>query len=403
MTFQKMKRLGLTIFTVIAILGISVFIIAYGRGYRFNFQEKTLGSTGLFTAQSTPNGATIYIDGKKFGATNTNIAIKPGWYTVTLEKEGYQPWEKQIRVQGEVVAQADATLFPMNPSLSTLTTTGIAAPTLSPDGSKIAFIIPKNETTKSADEQTKTGVWVLNLIDLPLALNRDAKQILQNTTLPLGETTLTWSPNSKELLMTVTTGKNINTWYLLDAEKQNEFAKPMTRTIELEKEWEKIRMQKQTEQLATLKAPFTATASMAMRIVAFSPDENKILYEATAAATIPPVIIPALLGTNSTKEIRDIKPKITYVYDVKEDKNYELTGITADDLLWMPSSRHLMLAKNNVIQIFDFDGTNTKTVYSGTFWDSFAAPWTNGTKLVILTNLNPTASTLPNLYAVNIR
>ena len=140
-----------------------------------------------------------------------------------------------------------------------------------------------------------------------------------------------------------------------------------------------------------------------MKIVSFSPDENKILYEATASAIISAIITPPLLGTNATEETRTITPDTLYIYDVKEDKNYFI-GASKDLVLqWLPTSRQLLTAGNNKIDVIDFDGTNRKTVYAGPFWDSFVAPWTNASKLVILTNLNPSASTLPNLYAVNIK
>ena len=140
-----------------------------------------------------------------------------------------------------------------------------------------------------------------------------------------------------------------------------------------------------------------------MKIISFSPDENKILYEATAAAALPTIITPALLGTNATEDKRNIIPNTLYIYDIKEDKNYFI-GASKDLVFqWLPTSRQLLTAGNNKIDVVDFDGTNRKTVYAGPFWDSFVAPWTNASKLVILTNLNPSASTLPNLYAVNIK
>ena len=58
-----------------------------------------------------------------------------------------------------------------------------------------------------------------------------------------------------------------------------------------------------------------------MKIVSFAPDENKILYEATAAATTT-IISPPLIGTNATEDKRTITPNTLYIYDIKEDKNY---------------------------------------------------------------------------------
>jgi len=384
------KNTVLTVLTVCIIFIVSGLIIAYGRGYRFDAKQKAIGSTGLVSVTSDPTGATITIDNKKVGATNTTVTIKPGWYTLLISKEGYQSWEKKIRVQGEVVVSTHAVLFPTNPSLSAITTNGVASPILSPDGARLAFIISQNDD--------KNGIWVLDLIDKPLGLNRDAKQLLKATVLDTTNAILSWSPDSKQLLMDIESAS-----YLLETDKLNDYAKPLYEKQTTMTDWKLQQQTKEKEKLLTLSPDFTKIATQSMKIISFSPDENKILYEATASAIIPTIITPPLLGTNATEDKRTLVPNTLYVYDVKEDKNYFIGNSKDLVLQWLPTSRQLITAGNNKIDVLDYDGTNRKTVYAGPFWDSFVAPWTNASKLVILTNLNPSASTLPNLYAVNIK
>jgi hypothetical protein len=45
------------------------------------------------------------------------------------------------------------------------------------------------------------------------------------------------------------------------------------------------------------------------------------MYTATASATLPPILTSPLPGSNSTDEIRAIKPGGIYTYDRKEDRN----------------------------------------------------------------------------------
>lgn len=398
---STLKQTVFTVLTILVILSVSAVIIAYGRGYRFDTEKKEIGSTGLISLTSDPTGAIITIDGKKVGATNTTVTIKPGWYTVTITKEGYQPWEKNMKVQGEVVASAHAVLFPTNPSLSAITTSGVTAPALSPDGGKLAFIIPQDiSATAGADIADRAGIWVLDLVDKPLTLNRDAKQVIKSTALSTNEASLSWSPDGKQLLVEY---PKSTISYLLEADTLNAYAKPMYDKKTLTATWELQTKTKEQEKLQTLSPDLVQVATTSMHIISFSPDEQKFLYEATASATIPQIITPALLGTNPTEETRIIAPKTLYVYDIKEDKNYKLGQTSPFPILWLPSNRQLLSAGNNTINVIDYDGTNQKTVYAGPFWDSFVAPWTNASKLVILTNLNPSASTLPNLYAVNIK
>jgi len=400
----KFKRTVLSILSIVSILLVSFVVIAYGRGYRFNFKQKTIGSTGLISATSDPIGASIFLDGKKVGATNTTITVKPGWYTITFAKEGYQQWEKYIRVQGEVVAQADGTLFPTNPSLSAITTTGVANPVLSPDGSKLAYVVPATiEATSGAQMTQRAGIWILDLIDKPLGLNRDARQILKNETMDVSRAVLSWSPDNKQLMIDVPTAQKTTASYLIETDKLNEFAKPVYIRRDVVNEWKTIEQTKETEKLSTLAPAFIKIATQSMDIIAFSPDERNILYEATSAATIPEIITPPLIGSNSTEDIRDIKPYSIYIYDIKEDRNYFIGEADSLKLQWMPTSKHVITISKDMIETIDYDGTNRKTLYAGPFWDAFVAPWTSANKLVILTNLIPTASTLPNLYAINIR
>jgi type II secretory pathway pseudopilin PulG len=194
-------------------------------------------------------------------------------------------------------------------------------------------------------------------------------------------------------------------------------------------DWADERLAKEQQQLAAFKQPIIDIATTSAKIISFSPDETKILYEATASATIPQIIKPSLIGTNPTTEERTIKPGIIYIYDSKEDKNYlvldktELPTIKVtptakttksttparapngrtQNIHWFPTSKHLLLTLEGKIDIMEYDRTNWVTIYSGPFENSFVAPWSNGSRIIIMTNLNPGVSTLPNLYTVNLR
>jgi hypothetical protein len=135
-----------------------------------------------------------------------------------------------------------------------------------------------------------------------------------------------------------------------------------------------------------------------------------------------------------------VKTGSLYVYDIKEDRNYVLgdksafgfpeptptprikpklslvpTPLPTPDLSplnvynspppvqWLPTSRHLILVSKDKIEAMDYDGANRKTLYSGPFWDGFVVPWSDASKILILTTLNTAASSFPNLYAVNLR
>lgn len=416
MTLRNIRSFLIPFITFCIIIAISSAIIAYGRGYRLNLRKPTkLLPTGLISATSDPVGAQVLINGQLKTATNNSLSIDPNWYTVQIRKEGFIPWEKKLRVQGEVVTRADAFLFPTNPSLSPITTSGVLSPTLSPDGTMIAFLLPTEAIT---DGIKKAGLWTLELADRPLGgRNRDPKFIVEGS---FTKAHLEWSPDATKILVTEGTKSTLY-----------DLSKTPTQIISPSEihEWPKEKASRDRQKLSAFKQPFIDVATTSARLLSFSPDETKLLYEATFAATIPLIISPPLVGGNTTEEERSIKPGSLYVYDSKEDKNYvilnakEARELAPTPILkqpikaggqaiqqparipvsWFPTSKHLLLSGNGKIDIMEYDRTNWTTVYSGPFDGSFITPWPTGSRIVILTNLNPGAGSLPNLYTVNLR
>jgi hypothetical protein len=420
----KFRPTFISIVTVCSIIAVAIAVIAYGRGYRLDLNKTSIKPTGLISASSDPTGAQIFVDGKLKTATNNSFGVDPGFYTIRISKEGYISWEKKIRVQGEVVSGASAFLFPANPSLSPLTTLGIAKPTLSADGTKVAYTIPANHL--DATSAKKSGLWYYELSEGPLGRNRDAIQLDQTAGFDFDTSSITWSPDATELLVENAAGSRL---YILN--KPNTYTDVTATRLQLLTDWNTARIDTEKQKLAAFNPAIVNIATTSAKIISFSPDETKILYEATASATIPQIIKPPLIGINSTTEDRNIKPGKFYVYDSKEDKNYFLLDqkelpspspapastrgestrggpksvVSALDIPihWFPTSRHLLLTLQGKIDIMEYDRTNWITIYSGPFVNNFVAPWSNGSRIIILTNLNGDALSLPNLYTVNLR
>lgn len=401
---MKIRSFLIPFGTIVIILSVSAAIIAFGRGYRLNLRKPTeLLPTGLISATSDPVGAQVLVGGVLKTATNNSLSIDPAWYTVQIRKEGFIPWEKKLRVQGEVVTRADAYLFPTSPSLSPITTSGVLSPTLSPDGTMIAFLLPQEAIT---DGIKKPGVWTLELADRPLSgRNRDPKLVAQlPPPFPFTKTTILWSPDGRQIIVSAVSSATV---YEISGNQNsipNTTLSPLALT-NLLKTWQKEKEEKDHQKLSAFKSPFIDVATTSARLLAFSPDETKVLYEATAAAAIPLVISPALVGGNTTEEERSIKPGNLYVYDSREDKNYfiEVGKSVSSPIQWFPTSKHILLVGKGKIDVMEYDRTNWTTLYSGPFDEKFVTPWPTGSRIVILTNLNPGAGSLPNLYTVNLR
>lgn len=412
------RRLLLAVLTLVILIATTMAVTLYAQGYRPNLTKKTVDTTGMLVASSDPQGAQVFLNERLTTATNNTLNLPPGEYQVRIAKDGFIPWEKKLKIEKGVVIQTQAFLFPQAPDFRALTSTGAISPTLSPDGSKIAYGV----ATASAQ---KTGVWILDLSDRPLSFQSQSRQIANSLTLAQ----FRWSPDSKQVL-----ASQSGTSYLLDADRLNDAPKNITSTLPLLlSNWDTDTKTNQDNRESSLKPTLLKILRDNAKIISFSPDESKILYTATQSATIPQIIKPPLPGADTQPEEREIKPQKIYIYDTKEDKNFYIASLPEPAktekpktkqtvispipqppsslnlapeisiLQWFPTSRHLIYVEPDKISLMEYDGTNRHVVYAGPFENNYVFPTPNGSKIIILTTYNRAAGIAPNLYTINLR
>ena len=394
--------LGLLTLLVVGILGL--FLSLYARGYRFDSQTLRFKPSGLLVVKSDPAGAQVFVNGELSTATDTTISLAPGTYDVSIKKEGFHPWNKRLLIEKEVVTEAIASLFRVAPSLSSVTFSGAVGPVLSPDGTRIAFATPS-----SREDPEKGGLWLIETVNLPIGFARDPRRVTDGDL-----TTADWqfSPNGREILVSL--GSSV---FLLDSSTFTPQARRVNVAARKEiilAEWEKERGTRLSSQIKILPDELVDILERKASSIVFSPDETKILYTASGSATIRENLIKPLPGSSNQKEERDIKNTRTYVYDIKEDRNF-LIDEGAESLIidskvlpeatrrlsWFPTSKHLVLSEAGKITIIDYDGTNKQLVYSGSYVSPHAYPFGSTSRLLILTNLG--ADTTPNLYSLTLK
>ncbi len=404
-----MKKIAIYIATLVFLVVATITVILYGKGYNFNFGQGKIGisGTGLLAATSQPDGAGIYINNHLSSATNNTVSLPPGEYDIKITKSGYFSWQKKIKIEKEVVTSAFALLIPTAPKLNNITDMGVKNPVLDPTRTKIAY------TVSDLENPRKNGVYILDMGLRPiLTLQSSSSQIADNTIDNFSNAQLSWSPDAKELIATISANTNITTTYLLKT-SFNENPQDITATLEaVDSSWKELQARQDKSQLFGLKAKLQNIIKDNFRILSWSEDENKILYTATQSATLPIIINPPLIGTNSTPQEREIVKGTVYVYDIKEDKNFKILDsmpihrssdfINGFPLNWFTDSKHLIYVENKKITIMDYDGLNKTTVYAGPFIDGFVFSWPDGSKILMLTDLgNPTIS--PNLYTIGLK
>lgn len=463
-------RLLIVLAVTILVLTGTYLLGQFAKGYRPDLKNGGVKVTGLLVATSDPKGAQVYVNGKLQTATDDTLNFDPGNYLVEIKKEGFIPWKKQLHVYPELVTETNALLFPTTPNLQAVTNSGALNPVISPSGTKIAYVIPKldsQETTVSAGlaknlkRIDKTGLWLLELTNLPLGFNQGPKQLVSGRVPVKGvltdwkEAEISWSPDSRQLLAvfkqkqqpndaipkTATKSKDVAVFLINtggEVVKANLLTNSLNRKEEILAEWSLELNQKQENQLAKLPLKFADFTATAAANLIFSPDETKLLYTATASAQLMDHYIPAVPAASTQKQARKVNPMQTYVYDLKEDRNFlilneeqtmgiqkckpstnDLTGaetesndlinetdqqpVSCPNLMWFPTSRHLVYVADNKVSIREYDNTNNQVIYSGPLDMNFVFTHPSTSKLLIVTNLNPDAFPLPNIYTLSLR
>ena len=391
------------VFSIIVFMGLvlaTVLVVLYGKGYRFGLGSGKIefNGTGLLVAKSIPDGAQVFVDGKLKTATDNTINIAPGEYEVKITKEGYFEWIKKVKIQAEVVTKAEALLIPTAPKLESITDIGAKSPVIDPTLTKIAFIV-------SSQSATRNGIYVFDMkSNQLLTLQSSSTQIVDDSVDTFSEAQISWSPDGKDLMATISAGRITPTTYLLDTDRANNPPNDITETISnITTTWAKIKAGKEKAVFDSLPRGVKAIVRSHFNVISYSPDQNKILYKASRSGNLPIIINPRLIGVNTTAENRILEAGAYYAYDIKEDRNYKINSDNFKDAFsWFTDSKHLIYVKNNELHMIEYDGLNDTVVFAGPFIQNYVFPWPDATRIVILTNLGNTNIT-PNLYTISLK
>jgi len=226
---------------------------------------------------------------------------------------------------------------------------------------------------------------------------------------------MTFSPDAKfvwvQLQVQGKSGPQFQRNYLLDTEKLNDALTDVTATLSSTlSSWQQEINLKQEAMNQRLKKDLPQIASASSNLL------DQVLKGTTTSASLEPKLLnfwpDNIVWSPDETKFFTLKGKTAKdgatVYRVRDPNPLKKTPATfdipgANQILWYPDSEHLILVADKEISIVEYEGTNKATVYTGDFINGFVYPWPNGNFLVILSNFNQIAGTLPNLYALKLR
>jgi len=149
---------------IIIFLAAAPLTILYSQGYSFDWQKKTFVKTGSFYLKSYPLSANIFIDGKKSGTAPLYAKrLLPKTYSVEINKNGFYPWQKNLKIESQIVTEArNILLIPENPQVKTIDEN------LSPDFSLAGYFLKNPDKMRvqqaktTAESELKTDSYALS-------------------------------------------------------------------------------------------------------------------------------------------------------------------------------------------------------------------------------------------------
>lgn len=385
---EKIKNILQTVLSLAILVGISTVLYLYTSGYRL---EKSLNNTidvtktGMISAKSFPEGASVYLNGKLETATNDTVSgIEPGSHKLKINKKGFVEWTKEIEVFPELVTDITAVLVSESPRLEPLTNTGAKSPSISPSLNKLAYF--------SSDDE-KPGIWVI-----PLSGPGGISLFRSNPTIAIQDTRFTkysdgtnieWGPEENQLLVE---GAN-EVFYLVDLEINTA---ETTGSPQLVREtWNKTLLKKKTDFVEKLEIDDNIKNLAISDEAIWSPDEKKIFFSVVS-------------GDKTQYKVYNFEKPLP-IGEKVETLVFETNTADPQPIFsWYSDSFHLIMVEGDIentkegtLSLIRIDGTNKAEIYNNTLYSDNVFSTPGGDKVIILTSFKSSDRT--DLYTVSIR
>jgi len=200
------------LYTLILFL-VASGIYFYANGYRLDIFKQEITQNGVITVESSPFGADVYVNEKLVGKTPKSTSVKIGTYHITVKRDGYYNWEKDI----DILEGKSTPIFPwlikQDPKYTTLWTSAgtIEKYWVNENNDHLLFL------TKETNGYT---LWEYTLNPALWDFTTNPSEILK---LDSNNIDITLSPSGLQALLNVTSGTT-SQYYILNTQVLSQFA-----------------------------------------------------------------------------------------------------------------------------------------------------------------------------------
>jgi hypothetical protein len=209
----EIRSLLISIFSTIFILAGSFSIYYLSKGYKLNISEREITKIGVLTVESEPSLATLYVEEKSVGRTPRSRTLDTGTYNISLKKEGYREWKKEVDILEEKSTPVYPLLLLEELKKETLWESESILEKYWISENKEHFIYLQQDTNLTYSlwqYRVNTSLW---------SLNQNPIQILE---LETKEVELDISPNGQLAILTITEEEG-EQYYLIELQKVTSF------------------------------------------------------------------------------------------------------------------------------------------------------------------------------------
>ncbi len=174
---KSLLRLILPLVSLGFFLIASIVVLIISQGRTIN-EDGSFVQTGIIRINSIPSeDLKAYINESEVTYSEFRITnITPGIVTLKLTKEGYTPWEKQVRVESGIVKDVYAQLYPNTIPFTKVSNVNVSKTFYSLDGQYIYYVVN--------NDSTLDGIWRIKLTRnlLDFSNSQQITQIVKFTT-----------------------------------------------------------------------------------------------------------------------------------------------------------------------------------------------------------------------------